>query len=75
MTGPDEVPGVFGIWQPGVNPVLCHSHKFLCQKLNYIHQNPVRAGIVDKPDDYICSSARNYLGRKDCLIPVTLLEI
>ena len=75
MTGPDETVGAFGIWQPGVNPVLCHSPKFLHQKLNYIHQNPVRAGIVDKPEDFVCSSARNYLGRKDCQIPVTLLEI
>jgi hypothetical protein len=31
-------------------------------RMNYIHENPVRAGIVEKPEDYTCSSARNYAG-------------
>ncbi|WP_162339962.1 hypothetical protein [Cyclobacterium salsum] len=25
----------------------------------YNHEDPVRAGIVEKPEDYMCSSARN----------------
>ena len=36
------------------------SQKFIEQKINYIHNNPVRAGIVEKPEDYLYSSARNY---------------
>ncbi len=28
------------------------------QKVNYIHQNPVRAGLVEHPDEYLYSSAR-----------------
>jgi hypothetical protein len=28
------------------------------QKVNYIHQNPVRAGLVDRAEDYLYSSAR-----------------
>ncbi len=32
------------------------------QKLNYIHENPVRAVIVDSPEEYIFSSARDYTG-------------
>ncbi|WP_262713337.1 hypothetical protein [Algoriphagus aquimarinus] len=32
--------------------------------MNYIHENPVRAGIVEKPEDYLYSSARNYAGMK-----------
>ena len=39
-----------------------YSNKFIEQKLNYIHQNPVKAGIVDKAEDYVYSSARNYAG-------------
>jgi len=35
---------------------------FFWQKLNYIHFNPVRAGIVDNPEDYVYSSARDYMG-------------
>ena len=30
------------------------------QKLNYIHTNPIRAGIVEEPHHYLYSSARDY---------------
>jgi len=30
--------------------------------LNYIHNNPVEAGIVERPEEYIYSSAKNYAG-------------
>ena len=29
-------------------------------RLNYIHENPVRAGLVADTEDYLYSSARNY---------------
>jgi hypothetical protein len=28
-------------------------------RMNYIHENPVRAGFVEKQEDYLYSSARN----------------
>lgn len=34
------------------------------EKLSYIHNNPVRAGIVELPEEYLFSSARDYTGRK-----------
>jgi hypothetical protein len=34
-------------------------------KLNYIHLNPIRAGIVEKAQHYIYSSASNYVNDKD----------
>ena len=37
------------------------SDKFFNQKLNYIHENPVREGWVEKPVDYIYSSAKALL--------------
>jgi REP element-mobilizing transposase RayT len=30
-------------------------------KLEYVHYNPVRAGLVTEPEDYKYSSARNYI--------------
>jgi len=33
------------------------------QKLNYIHQNPVKRGYVDQEEHWRYSSARNYLGQ------------
>ena len=32
------------------------------EKVNYIHQNPVRAGLVDRATDYRWSSARIWQG-------------
>ena len=34
------------------------------QKLNYIHLNPVKALIVERPEQYIFSSAKDYNGTK-----------
>lgn len=38
------------------------SEKFFRQKLNYIHANPVRHGLVERTIDYPYSSARWYEG-------------
>ena len=43
------------------------------EKPDYIHENPVRAGIVEKPWDYIYSSAKNYVDEKG-LIDVTVIS-
>jgi hypothetical protein len=44
------------------------------QKLEYIHNNPVDAGIVEKAEEYIYSSARDYYYGKQCgLIKIEFL--
>lgn len=50
------------IWTNDNHPEECYSSAFTMTKLLYIHENPVRAGIVRKPEDYIYSSASNYAG-------------
>lgn len=57
----------YKFWKDGNHAVECHSYSFLMEKLNYIHQNPVRAMIVDKPEHYLFSSAMNYAGVKGLL--------
>ena len=42
--------------------------------MNYIHNNPVKAGFVDKPEDYRYSSARDYAGTKG-LIDIEKIEL
>lgn len=61
------------VWTHENHPEQIFSSKFIKQKLEYIHQNPVRAGIVEKPEDYIYSSARNYAGLNS-VIEVVLLD-
>lgn len=50
----------YKVWQDGYHAEEISSNKFIYQKLNYIHENPVKDKIVEKPEDYIFSSARNY---------------
>lgn len=57
------------VWNEGYYPILLHGKNLMLQKLNYIHQNPVKRGYVDRPEHWRYSSARNYAGREG-LIPV-----
>jgi REP-associated tyrosine transposase len=64
----------YQVWQQYNMPMQCITPQFTLQKLNYIHMNPVKAGIVDKPEDYRYSSARNYFGNNEPLIGVKKLD-
>jgi len=52
----------YKVWQDGYHTEIIDTEKFLIQKLNDIHQNPVVDRIVDKPEDYRFSLARHYAG-------------
>ncbi|MCB0580192.1 MAG: transposase [Phaeodactylibacter sp.] len=47
-------------WQPGNHPVHLFTEKVTIQKINYIHDNPVRAGFVNAPEEYYYSSAHPF---------------
>jgi len=51
-----------------------YSDKFIDQKLAYIHDNPVRAGIVKEPEDYFYSSAINYALEQPILLEVSIIS-
>ncbi len=50
----------YKVWQDSFWEQTIYTQRFLTQKLNYIHMNPVRAGICKAPKDYLYSSYRNY---------------
>lgn len=50
----------YQFWQRDNRPIELSTPKWFLQKLNYIHMNPVKAGVVIKAEDYIYSSASNY---------------
>ena len=52
----------FKFWQDGSHVETIYSYEFYRQKLDYIHMNPVRQAIVERPEEYLYSSARNYIG-------------
>ncbi len=63
----------YKFWRDGIHPIILTSNHFIDQKLNYIHQNPVAAGLVFEPEHYAYSSAINYTGMKG-LLDVVLIE-
>lgn len=52
----------YKVWQDGNHAKEISSDSFLYEKLEYIHNNPVEELIVEKPEEYLFSSARNYAG-------------
>lgn len=49
-------------WQDGYHGEEIFSASFFETKLNYIHLNPVRAGLVEKEEEYLYSSCGDYYG-------------
>jgi REP element-mobilizing transposase RayT len=52
----------YSLWQTEKNVLPLFSEGIFMVKLNYIHQNPVRAGLVERAIDYRWSSARIWQG-------------
>jgi REP element-mobilizing transposase RayT len=48
-------------WIKRFDDEVIRNEKMFWVKLHYIHNNPVEAGIVIKPEQYKYSSARNYI--------------
>jgi len=52
----------YSVWQKEKNVLSIFSEAMFMQKVNYIHNNPVRAGLVERAIDYRWSSARIWHG-------------
>ena len=63
----------YQFWRQNNHPKELETNHFTEQKLRYLHNNPVAAGIVSRPEDYVSSSARNYAGERG-LLEVEFLE-
>ena len=57
----------YKFWQEGNEPKEIQTFPFLQQKVDYIHNNPVRAELVSEPHHYLYSSAIDYCGGKGLL--------
>lgn len=58
-------------WQEAFHPEQVHTESFFNQKLDYIHNNPVRAGYIDDPCDWKYSSAGFYHRETESVVPIT----
>ncbi|MDB5274755.1 MAG: transposase [Chitinophagaceae bacterium] len=57
----------YQFWRQDNHPIELLSMEIVYQKINYIHMNPVLEGVVDQPEYYLYSSARDYAGRRGLL--------
>ena len=57
----------YQVWTHENHAIELISKKFIDQKLNFIHKNPVRAKIVTEAIHYVYRSARNYAGFESVL--------
>ena len=58
------------VWMAEFSAVDIWSRKFIRQKLDYIHMNPVRAGLCDHPAKWHWSSYRAYLPHEPGTVPI-----
>jgi len=57
----------YQFWRQDNHPVEMLTMEVFYQKMNYIHMNPVVEGVVDQPEYYLYSSARDYAGGRGLL--------
>ena len=60
----------YKIWRDD-NHAIDMSGLEIREKLSYMHDNPVRAGVVEGAEDYLMSSAKDYAGRLG-LVPIEI---
>ena len=63
----------YKVWQDGNHPIQIDFTPYFDQKIEYVHDNPVAAGLVNIPEDYRLSSAIDYAGGKG-LLPIDWFE-
>jgi REP element-mobilizing transposase RayT len=54
--------GDYQFWQQHNHPIELSTNDMIDQRLDYVHNNPVEAGFVLNPEDWVWSSARQYAG-------------
>jgi len=60
----------FKLWDDRFDSLVVTNEKTLREKINYIHNNPLKKGLVENIEDWCYSSARNYFCSDNSLIEV-----
>ena len=66
-------PNVF--WQKRCYDHNCRMVSTTKEKINYCHNNPVKRGLVESPDDWQWSSYNWYCGKRDVPIAIDSFEL
>ena len=62
---PYKTKSIYQFWEEGSHPELIQNQKMFNQKIEYIHNNPIKRGLVWEDRDWYYSSARNLYGLKN----------
>ena len=68
-------PSQHAVWKEKPRGVPIYTDRVMKIKLDYIHNNPVRAGLVGEPQDYIYSSFGNYYLNDQSIFRVNTIDI
>ncbi len=63
----------FQFWIQDSHPIVLDSSEILKQKLTYIHQNPVEAGFVAEPQNWLYSSAVDYMTDQKGMLDIIII--
>lgn len=63
------------VWQENYQPVPIFTQRFLRQKLDYLHEKPVREGYVRTAGDWLYSSAGEYATGQAGMMEIDRLEL
>ena len=63
---------IFKLWEDRFDDVIVETEPSFSTILEYIHDNPVRAGLVKRQEDWPYSSARNYISNDFSFLEVSM---
>jgi putative transposase len=63
------------VWKERAKGEPIYSDRVMKQKLDYIHMNPVKRGLVKNPEDYPYSSFRNYYLNDHSIIKIDPIDV
>jgi REP element-mobilizing transposase RayT len=64
----------YQFWQQENHPIECSTIEILQSKMKYLHENPIRAGLVRNESDYIYSSGIDYFTKEKGLLFIDFLN-
>ena len=64
----------YQFWQQENHPIECSTEEVLRVKLKYLHENPVRSGLVRNEWDYIYLSGIDYYSGRMGLLQIAFLS-
>ena len=65
----------FQFWIQDNHPIVLDTIEIAWQRLDYIHNNAVLSGYVDKAEEFVYSSASDYFYDKKGKVPIKRLNV